>query len=73
VGKCGRRQPRAKLLARLIKCKIRASIDYSPIEIIKDLELEYGITLSYMQSWTVREYVRLLVMEKSVDHYKLLP
>ena len=42
---------------------------------MKDLELEFewGITLSYMQSWRVREYVRLLVIGKPVDHYKLLP
>ena len=36
------------------------------------LGLELGMTLSYMQSWRSREYVRLLVMGKSVDHYKLL-
>jgi len=42
---------------------------------MKDLELEFewGITLSYMQSWRVKEYVRLLVIGKPVDHYKLLP
>jgi len=61
------------LLARLIEGKIPLSIDNSPTEIMKDWELELGITLSYMQSWTVREYVRLLVMGKSVEHSKLLP
>jgi len=40
---------------------------------MEDLELELGMTLSYMQSWRVIEYVRLLVMGKPVDHYKLLP
>ena len=40
---------------------------------MKDLELELGMTLSYLQSWRAREYVRLLVMEKPVDHYKLFP
>jgi len=62
-----------KLLALLIEGKIRLSFDYSPSEIIKDLELELGIMLSYMQSWRERDYVRLLVLEKPVDHYKLLP
>ena len=60
------------MLARFIEGKI-LSIDYSPTEIMKDLEPKLGITLSYMQSWRARECVRLLVMEKPVDHYKLLP
>jgi len=71
AGKWGRRRLRARLLARLIEGKVRLSIDYSPTEIMKDLEL--GMKLSYMQSWRAREYVRLLVMGKPVDHYKLLP
>ena len=73
VGKWGRRRLRARLLARLIEGKIQLSMDYSPTEIMKDLELELGMKLSYMQSWRAREYVRLLVMGKLVDHYKLLP
>ena len=73
IGKGGRRRLRAKLLARLIEGKIQLSVDYSSVEIIKDLELELGMTLSYMQSWRAREYVRMLVMGKPVDHYKLLP
>ena len=40
---------------------------------MKNLELELGIKLSYMQYWRAREYVRLLVIGKPVDHYKLLP
>jgi len=72
-GEWGRRRLREQLLARLIEGRILLSIDYSPTEIMKDLELELRITLSYMQSWRVREYVRLLVMRKPVDHYKLLP
>ena len=62
-----------KLLAHLIESKIRLFVDYSPMEIIKDLKLGLGMTLSYMQSWRVREYVQMLVMGKLVDHYKLLP
>jgi len=73
MGKWGRRRLRARLLARLIKGKIRLSIDYSPAEIMNDLELELGMTLFYMQAWRAREYVRLLVMGNPVDHYKLLP
>ena len=71
MRKSGRRLLRARLLARLIEGKIRLSIDYSLTEIMKDLELELGMTLSYIQSWRAREYVRLLVMGKPVDHYKL--
>jgi len=43
--KVGRRRLRTTLLAHLIEGKIRLSIDYSPTEIIKDLELELGMTL----------------------------
>ena len=50
MGQRGRRHLRVRLLARLIKSKIRLSINYSPTEIMKDLELELGITFSYMQS-----------------------
>lgn len=74
MGRWGKRRLRAKLLARMInECQIWLSADYSPTQIMKDLELELGITLLYMQSWRAREYVRLLVMGKPVDHYKLLP
>jgi len=72
AGKWGRRRLRAKLLASLIEEKIRLSFDYSPMEIMKDLKLELGIMLSYIQSWRAREYVRLLVMGKAADQYKLL-
>jgi len=51
MGKWGTRHLRARLLARLIEGKIRMSNDYSPTEIMKDLELELGMTLSYMQAW----------------------
>ena len=57
MRKWGRRHLRARLLARLIEGKIRLSIYYSPVEIMKDLELELGMTLSYMQSSRAREYV----------------
>jgi len=51
MGKRGRRRLRVKLLASLIEGKIRLSFDYSPAKMMKDLELELGMTLSYMQSW----------------------
>jgi len=73
MGKWRRRRLRARLLAQLIEGKIRMSNDYSPTEIMNDLELELGMTLSYMQAWRARESVRLLVMGKPSDHYKLLP
>jgi len=49
AGKWGRRRLRAKLLARLIEGKILLSFDYSPTQIMKNLELELGIKLSHMQ------------------------
>jgi len=67
MGEGGKRKLRAKLLARLINEKIKPSVDYSVTEIMKDLKLELGITLSYMQSWRARVYVRMLVMGKPVD------
>jgi len=48
-------------------------LDYSPKDIIQDLELELGIHLTYMQSWRPREFVCMMVLGKPVDHYKLLP
>jgi len=73
MGRWGKRMMRAKLLPHLIDGKVRLSIDYSPTEIIKDFELELGLRMKYMQAWQSREYVRLLVMGRRVDHYKLLP
>ena len=70
-GERGKRRLRAKLLARLIAGKIKLFVNYLVIEIMKDLELNWG-SLSYMQSWRAREYVLLLVIRKSVDQYKLL-
>jgi len=49
------------------------SADYPPFEILKDLQLELGMKVSYMQCWRAREYVRMLAMGRSEDHYKLLP
>jgi len=72
MDKGGKRKLRAKLLARLINGKIKLSVDYSVAEIMKDLELELRITSSYMQSWRAKEYVRLLIMGKLVDQYKMV-
>jgi len=47
--------------------------DYSPKDIMQDLELEMGIRLIYMQSWRTREFIRMMVLGKPADHYKLLP
>ena len=73
MGRWGRRRMRAKLLARVIDGKVRLSMDYLPTELMKDIELELGIKMTYMQAWRAREYVRLLVMGRPVDHYKVLP
>jgi len=47
-------------------------MDYSPTDIIQDLELELRIRLTYMQSWRAREFVRMMVLGRPDDHYKLL-
>jgi len=51
MGRWGKRMMRAKLLARLIDWKVRSSMDYLPMEIMKDLELELGVKMAYMQAW----------------------
>ena len=48
-------------------------MNYLPIEIMKDLELELGLRMTYKKAWWAREYVRLLVMGRPKDHYELLP
>jgi len=73
IGKGGGRQMRANLLTTLIKGMVSISIDYSPCEIMKDLELQMGMRVSYMQCWRAREYLRMLAMGKPNDHYRLLP
>jgi len=73
MDRWGKRVTRAKLLSRLIDGKVRSSMDYLPTEIMKDLELELGLKMTYIQAWRAREYVWLLVMGRPVDHYKLLP
>jgi len=46
MGVWGRRSVRAELLMQLIKGKVRLCLDYSPRDIIIDLELELGIRLT---------------------------
>jgi len=73
MGVWGRRRVRAELLAQLIEGKVRLCLDYSPRDIMLDLELELGIRLTYMQSWRAREFVRMMVLGRPEDHYKILP
>ena len=73
IGKWGGRRMRANLLGSMIEGKVSLSVDYPPSEIMKDLQLELGIKVSYMQCWRAREYVRMLAMGRPEDHYKLLP
>jgi len=42
---------RANLLANLIEEKVSLSENYPPCDILKDLQLELGIKVSYMQCW----------------------
>jgi len=72
MGVWGRRRVRVDLLAYLIKGKVRLCLDYALRTIMQDLELELGIQLTYMQSWRAREFVRMMVLGRPVDHYKLL-
>ena len=72
MGVWGRRRVRAELLAILIEGKVRLCLDYFPRYIMQDLELELGIRLTYIQSWRVREFVRMMVLGRPEDHYKLL-
>ena len=72
MGVWGRRRVRAKLLAHLIEGKVRLCIDYSPRDIIQDLEMELGIRLTYVQSRRAREFLHMMVLGRPVDHYKLL-
>jgi len=57
IGRWGKRMMRAKLLAQLINGKVRSSMHYLPMKIMKDLELELGLKMTYMQAWRAREYV----------------
>jgi len=47
-GKWGGRRTRANLLESLIEGKVSLLVDYSPSEILNDLQLELGIKVSYM-------------------------
>jgi len=73
IGKLRRRKMRASLLGTLIEGKVRLSDSYTPPEILKDLQLEMGMKVSYMQCWRAREYVGLIANGKPEDRYKLLP
>jgi len=73
MGRWDRRRMRAKLLAQVIDGKVRLSIDYSPTKLMKDLELELGMKMTYIQAWRSQEYVRMLVMGRLEDHFKVLP
>ena len=44
---------RVKFLSRLIDRKVRSSMDYLSTEIMKNLELELGLKMTYMQAWRV--------------------
>jgi len=47
-------------------------MDYAPRDIMQDMELELGVQLKYTQSWRTREFVRMMVLRRPDDHYKLL-
>lgn len=68
-----KRRLKASMLAQVIEAKVRVSPDYSPVDIMKDLELELGVKLTYTQSWRARERVRMMVQGKPDDQYKILP
>jgi len=72
MGKWGGRRMRANLLVNLIEEKVGLSADYPPSEILKDLQLELGMKVSYMQCWRAHEYVTMLAMGRPEDYYKLL-
>ena len=57
----------------VLSLKGRFSDSYIPPKILKDLQLEMGMKVSYMQCWRAREYVRLLANGRLEDYYKLLP
>jgi len=73
MGVWGRRGVRVELLAHVIEGKVRLCLNYAPRNIMQDLELELGIRLTYMQLWRVREFVRIMVLGRPADYYKLLP
>ena len=73
MGVRGRRCLGVGLLMHFIEGKVRLCLDYSPKDVIVDLKLELDIHLTYMQSWRAREFVRMMVLGKPKDHYKLLP
>ena len=69
----GRRRMRVSLLGSLTEGKVRLTDSYTPPEILKDLHLEIGMKVSYMQCWRARAYVRLLANGRLEDHYNILP
>jgi len=68
----GRWCVRAELLAHLIEEKVRLCLNYSPRDIMEDLELELRICLTYTLSWRAREFVQMMVLGWPEGHYKLL-
>ena len=48
-------------MSQLIEGKVQTSYDYLPMEIMKELEPELGMLLTYMQAWRAHEFVWLLV------------
>ena len=50
MGRWGHRRMGAKLLSRVIDGQLRLSMDYLPTELMKDMELELGIKMTYMQA-----------------------
>jgi len=72
IGKWGGRRMRANLLGSLIEEKVSLLADYPPCEIMKDLQLELGIKVSYMQCWRTREYLSMLAVGRLQNHYRLV-
>ena len=67
MGKWGRRHIHANLLASLIEGKVCLSADYSTCQILKDVQVEMGIKISYIQCWRAQHYVTILEMGRSED------
>ena len=64
---------RTKHRGALVDDLIKGTPNYLPKQICKDVEQQYGMCLSHMQAWSMKEKAKERIHGMPQSSYKLLP
>jgi len=69
----GHAQATASFIALTIEEKLREMLNYSPIDIVKDMRRDFGIHITYSKAFRVKEHALATINGSHEDAYKTLP